>query len=327
MFKNTKKRRQLSDGGLLFKTLVEFVNCWGSGKQSRLFVETMNVEAFMNFSTFLGNPGKGYSRQNKMASGEETLGYPQSHHDPNSGRKVKQKKSQKKTERDNQRAARFQKRKQEELSAAAATEGSPVSAAATSTSTPSKEFEFSEPTCENMSSLDGSNNTNVYMNLDSNVTLNDETVKLSGSQSSDVDISPEDTKAKAAHQTLPCDKCLAWSGGSTILPGWGCEPKTAACILNTVRYFISISTPDYSPSSPVDDSDVEARQKRAITWMVRDYGLPEEDARKIFKFTKDAQPNVDEVVEILDRLQELASLMPDERPVERNRKKKKKSRK
>ena len=78
MFKNTKRRRQLSDGGLLFKTLVEFTNCWVSGRRSRLFVETMNGEAFMNFSTFLGNPGKGYSRQNKMASGKEKIGYPSS---------------------------------------------------------------------------------------------------------------------------------------------------------------------------------------------------------------------------------------------------------
>ena len=105
MFKNSK--RQLSDGGLLFRTLVEFVKCLGSGRRSRLFVESLNGEAFMNFSAFLGNPGRGHFKQNKMATGEETLGYPENHHDPKLNKKTKRKKSQKKTERDNQRAAEF----------------------------------------------------------------------------------------------------------------------------------------------------------------------------------------------------------------------------
>ena len=126
----------------------------------------------MNFSTFLGNPGKGYSKKNKMASGEETSGYSGSHNDPKSSKKSKCKKSKKKTERDNQRVATFQKKKQEELSAAAATESSPVPEAAASTSTPSKDFQFSELTCVNISSLDSSDN--AFMNLDGNVTLCEE---------------------------------------------------------------------------------------------------------------------------------------------------------
>ena len=200
MFKN--KKRQFSDGGLLFATLVEFLKCWGSGRWSRLFMESVNGEAFMNFSTFLGNPGKGYSKKNKMASGEETSGYSGSHNDPKSSKKSKCKKSKKKTERDNQRAATFQKKKQEELSAAAATESSPVPEAAASTSTPSKDFQFSELTCVNMSSLDSSDN--ALMNLDGNVTLREEgqVVKLSSSKSSDVEISPKDSSSEgdaAAH--------------------------------------------------------------------------------------------------------------------------------
>ena len=175
MFKNTKRQRQLSDGGLLFKTLVEFMNCWGSGRRSRLFVETMNGEAFMNFSTFLGNPGKCYSRKNKMASGEETLRNPESNDDPKSSKRPKKKKSKRKTERDNQRAAEFQKRKQDELLAAAATEGPTVSAVVTTTSsTPYKEFEFSDPIRENTSNLDSSDNSNVFMNLDGNLTLQED---------------------------------------------------------------------------------------------------------------------------------------------------------
>ena len=200
MFKN--KKRQFSDGGLLFATLVEFLKCWGSGRWSRLFMESVNGEAFMNFSTFLGNPGKGYSKKNKMASGEETSGYSGSHNDPKSSKKSKCKKSKKKTERDNQRAATFQKKKQEELSAAAATESSPVPEAAASTSTPSKDFQFSELTCVNISSLDSSDN--AFMNLDGYVTLCEEgqVVKLSSSKSSDVEISPKDSSSEgdaAAH--------------------------------------------------------------------------------------------------------------------------------
>ena len=45
--------RQLRDGELLFETLVEFIKCWGSGRRSQLFVESVNGPAFMNFSTFL----------------------------------------------------------------------------------------------------------------------------------------------------------------------------------------------------------------------------------------------------------------------------------
>ena len=308
MFKNTKRQRQLSDGGLLFKTLVEFMNCWGSGRRSRLFVETMNGEAFMNFSTFLGNPGKCYSKQNKMAAGEETLGNPQSHHDPKLSKKVKRKKSLKKTERDNQRAAEFQKRKLEELSAAAATERSPVSAAAAPSSTPSKEFEFSEPLCENMSSLDSSNNISAIMNLDGNVTLKDENevVKLSTPQSSDADISPEDSKANAAPQCMP----------------WGCalgtsvrHPTTAACHIKHRAACIPRPNP---PSSRVDDSDAEAlwarmKQYRELRLSDEDIlKLPDEDILKLL----DPNASMEEVVGVFDRFQESK---------ERNRKKKKKS--
>ena len=126
-------------------------------------MESINGEAFMTFSTFLA--GRVYFRQNKMASGE-TDGYPRNHQDPNSSKQQKRKKSKKKIERDNQRAALFQKRKQEELLAAAAATGTP--APSSSTSTPSKEFEFSEPICENMSGLE---NTSAIINLDGNATL------------------------------------------------------------------------------------------------------------------------------------------------------------
>merc|ERR1711860_274027 len=107
---NSKTKRQFCESGLLFATFSEFIRCWGSGRRSRLFMESMNGQAFMNFSTFLGNPGRDYFRQNKMAPGESN-GYPRSHQahiDPKSSKQHKRKKSKKKAERDNQRAALFQ---------------------------------------------------------------------------------------------------------------------------------------------------------------------------------------------------------------------------
>ena len=114
--------------------------------------------------------------------------------------------------------ADFQKRKQEELSAATATEGSPASAAAASTSTPSKEFEFSKPIRESLNSLDNSGSTNAYMNLDGNVTLNEEeeVVTSSSPQSSDAEISPKDSEwtrsgSTTATHTPPLETPPSWA--------------------------------------------------------------------------------------------------------------------
>ena len=109
MFKITK--RHFSEGDFLFATFIEFVKCWGSGRRSRLFMESRKSGAFMNFSTFLGHPGMRRSfQQSKMASDEEPKVQ-----DPKSKKEKKsKKKSKKKTERDNQRAAIFQKRKKDE---------------------------------------------------------------------------------------------------------------------------------------------------------------------------------------------------------------------
>ena len=111
-------RTQFSEEAFLHATFSEFVKCWGSGKRARIFVESMNGGAFVNFSTFLGNPGMVHINQRKMAA--KTHGHPGGNHDkqsnshsgsaPNSSRK----KSKRKTERDNKRAAEFQKKKAEE---------------------------------------------------------------------------------------------------------------------------------------------------------------------------------------------------------------------
>ena len=111
-------RTQFSEEAFLHATFSEFVKCWGSGKRARIFVESMNGGAFVNFSTFLGNPGMVHINQRKMAA--KTHGHPGGNHDkqsnshsgsaPTSSRK----KSKRKTERDNKRAAEFQKKKAEE---------------------------------------------------------------------------------------------------------------------------------------------------------------------------------------------------------------------
>ena len=174
MFRKTK--RHFTEKDFLFATFNEFLKCWGSGGRSRLFMESKESGAFVNFSAFLGHPGMRRSfQQSKMASDEEIQAQdPKSNSD--SKEKKSKKKSKKKTERDNQLAAIFQKRKKDELElvAAAATHSASSSVAVTSTPTP--DFEFSEPLSENISGLDDSE----FMNLDGNVTLNQGTTSSEG---------------------------------------------------------------------------------------------------------------------------------------------------
>ena len=114
-----KTQRHFSEEAFLSATFSEFVKCWGSGKRARIFVESMNGSAFVNFSTFLGNPGSDHINRRKMAATtsrhpegrhEDTPRHPHSGPAPTSSRK----KSKRKTERDNKRAAEFQKRKADE---------------------------------------------------------------------------------------------------------------------------------------------------------------------------------------------------------------------
>ena len=142
-------------------TFVEFNKCWTSGKRSRLFIETVNGNAFMNFSVFLGHPGNAHFAPK----------YPQP------AKAKKKVKSKRKTVRDNERAAKFQEQKRREMEMAAAasavaTESSGrsqnTSSPATKTSSSTLEFSFAEPAPENISS-DTSDFAN--MNLDGNVTI------------------------------------------------------------------------------------------------------------------------------------------------------------
>ena len=162
MFKNIK--RHSSEGAFLYATFGEFVKCWGSGARSRLFIESVNKNAFVNFSAYLGHPGAEH-----FVSKKETKDNVDGNPKPKSRGK-----SKRKTERDNQLAALFQQKKREEgervaVSAAAMATSSPV--AATPTTSPPPQFAFSEPTHENMSGLNSEDSFSVNANLDGNATM------------------------------------------------------------------------------------------------------------------------------------------------------------
>ena len=182
-----------SEEAFLFATFKEFHKCWRSGTKARVIIESVNGKAFVNFSAFLGDPYDVHFKPRPSKRNPSNM---------------PRKKSNNKIKRDNHRAAQFQARKKkEEEEASACTPAdnpeceaiAPSTALAhpppvtdsSSTSTPSKEFEFSEPNRENMSGL----NCSDIMNLDGNVTLNE--------MSQDIEeASPEET---AESETSWCE--------------------------------------------------------------------------------------------------------------------------
>ena len=153
-----QNKRHFTQEEFLLSTFVEFNKCWTSGKRSRLFIESVNGNAFMTFSVFLGHPGNAHF-------------VPKNPQQP----KKKKVKSKRKTDRDNQRAANFQERKRREMEAAvsAATgessesSGQNTSSPATQTSS-SPEFSFAEPALE---SINSDISDFATMNMDGNVTI------------------------------------------------------------------------------------------------------------------------------------------------------------
>ena len=123
-----RTKTNYTEEAFLLSTFSEFVKCWKSSKKSRLFIESVNGMAFMNFSVFLGNPSEAHSphytphHQRRHPSSKEN----------------KRKKSAKKIQRDNERAAKFQENKRKELAAASAASGNP-------SSFPSSKFQGDEP--------------------------------------------------------------------------------------------------------------------------------------------------------------------------------------
>ena len=123
-----KSQRHFSEEAFLQATFREFTKCWGSGKRARIFVESVNGGAFVSFSTFLGNPGAPHIDPRNFNIAARTSRHPEGHHDSQNGgnphfRTAPKKKSKRKTERDNARAAEFQRKKKKEDTKQAAAAG------------------------------------------------------------------------------------------------------------------------------------------------------------------------------------------------------------
>ena len=132
-----------SEASFLFSTFNEFYKCWRSGANSRLFIESVNGKAFINFSAFLGNPDDAHFKP---------------WHSKRNPSKVQRKKSAKKIKRDNDRAARFQESKRKEEVAASAPKSADKPEAIVTSSPGAEsamtisglEFSFSSPVPENL---------------------------------------------------------------------------------------------------------------------------------------------------------------------------------
>ena len=120
-------------------------------------MESVNGGAFVSFSTFLGNPGAPHVNPRKFKMAART-----SHHDSQNGgnphfQATAKKKSKRKTERDNARAAEFQKKKKEAAQVTAS--GKEKTARKEETKAASKEAKEAEEVEESemtISSLDSS---------------------------------------------------------------------------------------------------------------------------------------------------------------------------
>ena len=141
-----RTKTNFTEEAFLLSTFREFTKCWKSSKRSRLSIESsVNGEAFVNFSVFLGNPSD-------------------THFNPDAWRRNpppkvnKRKKSSKKIQRDNERAAKFQeKKRQEQAAASSAASGDPPpstsSQAETSVKAASINFSFASPAAEDREDL------------------------------------------------------------------------------------------------------------------------------------------------------------------------------
>lgn len=107
-----KTKSRFTEEAFLFSTFAEFTRCWRSGRKSRLIIETENGRALVNFCAFLGYPDERHEnpRWRRNSQPRKTS--------------IPKKKSPRKTQRDNERAANFQQRKRDSA-AASATEPGP----------------------------------------------------------------------------------------------------------------------------------------------------------------------------------------------------------
>ena len=121
----------------LFSSFIEFNKCWRSGTKARVIMESFNGVAFVNFRAFLGHPDDVHF--DSRPAGQKPPRKPR-------------KKSDKKVERDNERAAQFQKRKRKEEEEAAASASNPTDKSAAPMSS-KLAFSFASPAREDLSNL------------------------------------------------------------------------------------------------------------------------------------------------------------------------------
>ena len=142
-----RTKTNFTEEAFLLSTFREFTKCWKSSKRSRLSIESsVNGEAFVNFSVFLGNPS-------------ETHFNPDAWRRNPPAKENKRKKSSKKIQRDNERAAKFQeKKRQEQAAASSAASGDPPpstsSQAETSVKAAPINFSFASPAAEDLTNDD-----------------------------------------------------------------------------------------------------------------------------------------------------------------------------
>ena len=133
-----------NEDAFLFSTFSEFLKCWRSGTKARVIIESLRGHAFVNFSAYLGHPDDVHfkTRPTKRK--------------PSGGPR---KKSARKIQRDNERAARFKERQKEgsmpvDNPGAAPPAPSPAvtssPSAASAMTTSSLVFSFASPTPENL---------------------------------------------------------------------------------------------------------------------------------------------------------------------------------
>ena len=166
----------------LFSSFIEFNKCWRSGTKARVIMESFNGVAFVNFTAFLGHPDDVHFDSR-----------PAEQKPPKKPRK----KSDKKVERDNERAAQFQKRKRKEEEEAAS-DSKPTNKSAA----PMQgkfEFIFASPAQEDLSNLSTSSRADSQENLRKNSEEDDSMVDIQ----STLNTNPEDEDDLSLNISLP----------------------------------------------------------------------------------------------------------------------------
>ena len=143
-----RTKTNITEEVFLLSTFSEFAKCWKSGKRARMFMDTVNGEAFINFSVFLGKPSEVHSYSSRR----------QGNPNPSPKEKNKRKKSPRKIQRDNERAAKFQEEKRKEDANAGSGVPPPATStpAAPSISAASIHFSFASPAPEDVTSKEES---------------------------------------------------------------------------------------------------------------------------------------------------------------------------